>query len=111
MEEIGFGGAYLLSSRQEILFALGKSKSWQEKLGPQIIRMFAQNETFDIAPKVKTNILRIEDFLMVTHAISPEIKLILIGREASFRLNSESYSEIDQTCFQISSKIFPKIKK
>ncbi|MFX0051263.1 MAG: hypothetical protein ACFE8U_08235 [Candidatus Hermodarchaeota archaeon] len=110
MEEIGFSGAYVLSSNHEILFAIGKSKGWQEKIGPQIIRMLDQNEAFDTAPKEKTNIIRIEDFLMVTQTVTPEIKLILIGSESNFRLQSETYLDIEQICLDLANKLDSKLK-
>lgn len=110
MDEIGFAGAYVLSSDHKILFAVGKSKGWQEKLGPQIIHMLDQNEAFDTAPKEKTNITRIEDFLMITQMVTPEIKLILIGRESNFRLHSESYVDIEQICLELAQKLNSKLK-
>ncbi|MFX0186091.1 MAG: hypothetical protein ACFE95_23655, partial [Candidatus Hodarchaeota archaeon] len=110
MDEIGYAGAYVLSSDHKILFALGKSKGWQERLGPQIIYMLDQNEAFDTAPKEKTNIIRIEDFLMINQMVTPEIKLILIGREANFRLNSESYVDIEQICRNLAEKLNSKLK-
>ncbi|MFX0171293.1 MAG: hypothetical protein ACFE9L_05185 [Candidatus Hodarchaeota archaeon] len=110
MDEIGFSGAYILSSNHEILFAIGKSKGWQEKIGPQIIRMLDQKEAFDTAPKEKTNVIRIEDFLMITQMVTPEIKLILIGSESNFRLQSESYLDIEQICLEIANKLGSKLK-
>jgi hypothetical protein len=110
MDEIGFSGAYILSSNHEILFAIGKSKGWQEKIGPQIIRMLDQKEAFDTAPKEKTNIIRIEDFLMITQTVTPEIKLILIGSESNFRLHSESYLDIEQICLDLANKLEPMLK-
>ncbi len=109
MNTFGFAGAFLLSRIHKILLAIGKSKGWQEKVGPQIIRMLDQYEAFDIAPKAKTNILRIEDFLMITQIITKEIKLILIGNESTFKFNVESYSTIEQICLDISNELISKL--
>ncbi|UCG90491.1 MAG: hypothetical protein JSU57_01805 [Candidatus Heimdallarchaeota archaeon] len=107
MNLYGFAGAFLLSQHQTILLAKGKSERWQEKVGPQIIRMLDQYEAFDVTPKAKTNILRIEDFLMITQAITKEIKLILIGIEPTF--NVESYRTIEQICLDISNELISKL--
>jgi hypothetical protein len=72
--------------------------------------MLDQNEAFDTAPKEKTNIIRIEDFLMITQMVTPEIKLILIGRESNFRLHSESYVDIEQICLELAQKLNSKLK-
>ena len=109
MNTFGFAGAFLLSRSHKILLAIGKSKGWQEKVGPQIIRMLDQYEAFDIAPKAKTNVLRIEDFLMITQLITKEIKLILIGNESTFKFNVESYSTIEQICLDISNELILKL--
>jgi len=107
MNNYGFAGAFLLSRNHAILLAKGKSVHWQEKVGPQVIRMLDQYEAFDVTPKAKTNILRIEDFLMITQAITKSIKLILIGIEPTF--NVESYSTIEQKCLEISKELISKL--
>jgi hypothetical protein len=109
MSTHGFAGAFLLSRSHKILLAIGKSKGWQEKVGPQIIRMLDKNEAFDNAPKVKTNVLRIEDFLMITQMITKEIKLILIGIESTFKFNVESYSTIEKICLDITNELILKL--
>ncbi|MFW9903881.1 MAG: hypothetical protein ACFFFH_06075 [Candidatus Thorarchaeota archaeon] len=111
MNTFGFAGAFLLSSNHDILQAIGKSQTWEEKVGLQIIRMLDQSEAFDIAPKVKTNILRIEDFLMVTHSVNIGIKLIFIGIESAFKFNSETYGTIEKECLDISKKISSILSK
>ncbi|MFX1505398.1 MAG: hypothetical protein ACFFDC_04700 [Promethearchaeota archaeon] len=105
MNTFGFAGAFLLSSNHKILQKIGKNQSWEEKVGPQIIRMLDQSEAFDIAPKAKTNILRIEDFLMVTQSVNIGIKLIFIGIESAFTFNSKAYGIIEKECLDISAKI------
>ena len=105
MSDFGFAGAYLLTQNHKILLAIGKSQGWQDKVGPQIIRMLNQYEAFDLAPKAKTNILRIEDFLMITQVIKAGIKLLLIGIESTFKFNFKSYSTIEQICLEISNDI------
>lgn len=110
MNIFGFAGAFLLSSNHKVLLAIGKNQSWQEKVGPQIIRMLDQSEAFDIAPKAKTNILRIEDFLMITQTVEVEIKLIFIGIESTFKFNAEAYATIEKECLEISSEITSMLK-
>ncbi|UCE14130.1 MAG: hypothetical protein JSV04_02870 [Candidatus Heimdallarchaeota archaeon] len=109
MNTLGYAGAYVLSQNHEVLLAVGKSQSWQEKVGPQIIKMLDQYGAFDIQPTEKANILRIEDFLMIIQAIKTEMKLVLIGRESAFRLASESYSTIEQICLELSDEIVTKL--
>ncbi len=110
MESLGFAGAYLLSQRHEMILAVGRSQAWQEKVGPQIIRMLDQYGAFEISPTAKVNILRIEDFIMITQTITTEIKLILIGRESIFKLNSESYSTIEQICLEMANDLNSKLQ-
>ncbi len=110
MESLSFAGAYLLSQRHEVILAVGRSQAWQEKVGPQIIRMLDQYGAFEISPNAKTNILRIEDFIMITQTITTEIKLILIGRESIFKLNSESYSTIEQICLEMANDLNSKLQ-
>ncbi|MHA2166433.1 MAG: hypothetical protein ACXAAT_11270, partial [Candidatus Hodarchaeales archaeon] len=86
MDEVGFAGAYLIGRDQEIKVAIGKSEGWQTKVGPQIVRMLAHYNTFDLGPQFKVDIIRIEDFLMVTKRINEDYKLIMIGREAVITL-------------------------
>lgn len=105
MSSFGFAGAFLLSSNHEILQAVGKNQSWEEKVGPQIIRMLDQSEAFDTAPKAKTNILRIEDFLMITQSVDIGIKLIFIGIDSAFKFNAEAYGTIEKKCLEISTEI------
>lgn len=105
MNTLGYAGAYLLTQNHRVLLAVGKSQSWQEKVGPQIIRMLDQYGAFDIQPTEKANILRIEDFIMIIQAIKSEMKLVLIGRESVFKLASESYSTIEQACLELSDEI------
>ncbi|MFX1282054.1 MAG: hypothetical protein ACFFB5_00300 [Promethearchaeota archaeon] len=107
MNTYGFAGAFLLSRNHNIILAKGKSQSWQEKVGPQIIRMLDQYEAFDVTPQAKMNILRIEDFLMLTQTITKGMKLILIGIEPT--LNLESYSTIEQICLEISNELISKL--
>ena len=109
MESLGFAGAYLLSQSHEVILAVGRSQTWQEKVGPQIIRMLAQYGAFEISPSAKANILRIEDFIMITQSINAGIKLILIGRESVFKLNSESYSTIEQICVEMANDLNSKL--
>ncbi|UCG01738.1 MAG: hypothetical protein JSW11_19285 [Candidatus Heimdallarchaeota archaeon] len=110
MNDFGFAGAFLLSSTHKILLAIGKNQSWQEKVGPQIIRMLDQSEAFDLAPKAKTNILRIEDFLMITQSVDVGIKLIFIGIESAFKFNAEAYTTIEQDCLVISTEIMSMLR-
>ena len=110
MIAFGFAGAFLLSSNHKILQAVGKTQSWEEKVGPQLIRMLDQSEAFDTAPKAKTNILRIEDFLMITQSVDIGIKLIFIGIESAFKFNAEAYTTIEKECREISTKITSWLK-
>ncbi|MFX0084744.1 MAG: hypothetical protein ACFFAU_03645 [Candidatus Hodarchaeota archaeon] len=110
MGELNFSGAYLISPDYNVLVAVGKSQGWREKVGPQIIRMLAQDGAFNLAPKVKTSLSRIEDYLMATLSLNFRgIKIVLIGREGTFMLDNESFSAIEQICseltFDISSKL------
>ncbi|MHA2202705.1 MAG: hypothetical protein ACW991_03370 [Candidatus Hodarchaeales archaeon] len=110
MNLFGFAGAFLLSSNHTVRLAIGKNQSWQEKVGPQIIKMLDQYEAFDIPPKAKTNILRIEDFLMITQSVNKGIKLIFIGIESAFKFNAEAYATIEKKCLDISTEISSVLK-
>ncbi len=110
MNDFGFSGAFLISPSHNVLVAVGKSRGWQEKLGPQIIRMLAQSGTFNLAPKVKISISRIEDFLMITQSLnSAGIKIVLIGHEGTFLLNNDSFSVIEQISAELAQEISSKL--
>lgn len=110
MNDLGFSGAFLISPSHNVLVAVGKSRGWQEKLGPQIIRMLAQSGTFNLAPKVKTSISRIEDFLMIIQSLnSAGIKIVLIGHEGTFLLNNDSFSVIEQISAELAQEISSKL--
>jgi hypothetical protein len=110
MSELNFAGAYLISPDHIVLVAVGKSQGWEEKVGPQIIRMLAQNGAFNLAPKVKTSLSRIEDFLMVTQSLNIKgIKIVLIGREGTFLLDNESFSVIEKICSDLAIDISSKL--
>lgn len=112
MASIGFAGAFVISPDHEVLVATGKSRGWEEKLGPQIVRMLAKNGAFDLAPKVESSIVRIEDFLMITHSLKlHNLKIVLMGRESTFSLNNESFSSIEQTCTNLVDEIDYIVKK
>ena len=110
MEEIGFAGVYLIGMDQEIKIALGKSEGWETKVGPQIVRMLAHYNTFDLGPQFNVDIIRIEDFVMVTKRINNDYKLIMIGREVVITLNDISYPEIEEKCKEISENILEILK-
>lgn len=110
MEEVGFAGAYLIGRDQEIKVAVGKSEGWETKVGPQIVRMLAHYNTFDLGPQFKVDIIRIEDFIMVTKRINDDYKLIMIGREAVITVNNISYPEIEENCTEISENILESLK-
>ena len=110
MNDLGFSGAFLISPSRNVLVAVGKSRGWQEKLGPQIIRMLAQSGTFNLAPKVKISISRIEDFLMIIQSLnSAGIKIVLIGHEGTFLLNNDSFSVIEQISAELAQEISSKL--
>ncbi len=110
MEEVGFSGAYLIGKDQEIKVAVGKSEGWETKVGPQIVRMLAHYNTFDLGPQFKVDIIRIEDFLMVTKRINEDYKLIMIGREAVITLKDITYPEIEERCNNIAENILERLK-
>ena len=110
MNNLQFAGGYLLSPTNDILLAVGKSSSWQDKIGPQIIRMLDQSNAFEISSRVNTNVFRIEDFLMVTHMINEDLKLVLLGRDSTFTLFKESFKVIEQHCLEIAESIISKLK-
>ncbi|MHA2225584.1 MAG: hypothetical protein ACXAC8_10300 [Candidatus Hodarchaeales archaeon] len=105
MSQFGYAGAFLLSQSHEIILAVGKSQNWQEKLGPQIIRMLDQYRAFDITPTAKPDVLRIEDFLMISQGFNSGLVLVLIGKDSVFQFNLESYSTIEQICLDIAREI------
>ena len=112
MATISYAGAFVISPDHEVLIAAGKSRGWEEKLGPQIVGMLAKNGAFDLAPKVKTSITRIEDFLMITQCLnSQDLKIILLGRDSAFSLNNESFSIIEQTCSDLATELDQILKK
>jgi hypothetical protein len=110
MDECGFSGAYLIGHNQDILIAVGKSEGWETKVGPQIIRMLAQFHVFDLGPKYQADIIRIEDFVMITKRINAENKIILIGRESVFKYDAEAYPRIEESCFDITTDILEILK-
>ncbi len=110
MKEMGFAGAYLIGRDQEIKVAIGKSEGWETKVGPQIVRMLAHYNTFDLGPQFKVDITRIEDFLMVTKRINEEYKLIMIGREAVITLKDITYPEIEERCKEFTENILECLK-
>ncbi|MHA1971787.1 MAG: hypothetical protein ACTSW1_02270 [Candidatus Hodarchaeales archaeon] len=109
MKEYGFAGAYLLHEYNKILLAIGKTKNWEENVGPQIIRVLAREGAFEVYESSKLNLLRIEDFLMITHLIKDSMKLILIGRESNFQLNNEQFPIIEQKCTDLANTIASKL--
>jgi len=109
MKEYGFAGAYLLHESNNILFALGKTKNWEENVGPQIIRVLAKEGAFEVYKSSKLNLLLIEDFLMMTHLVNDSMKLILIGRESNFQLNNEQFPNIEQKCAELAEIIASKL--
>lgn len=110
MNDFGFSGAFLISPNHNVLVAVGKSRGWQEKLGPQIIRMLAQKGTFNLAPKVKISISQIEDFLMIIQSLNyAGIKIVLIGHEETFLLNNDSFSVIEQISAELAQEISSKL--
>jgi len=110
MEEIGFAGAYLIGRDHEIKIAIGKSEGWETKAGPQIVRMLAHYNTFDLGPQFNVDIIRIEDFIMVTKRINKDYKLIMIGREAVITVNDITYPEITENCKELSENILESLK-
>jgi hypothetical protein len=109
MEECGFAGAYLVDS-QNIQLAVGKSEGWETKVGPQLVRMLAQYNVFDSGPNYKTDIIRIEDFVMITKRISDDLSFIMIGREASFKYNEQPFPVIEQSCQEITHQVLEILK-
>jgi hypothetical protein len=110
MDEVGFAGAYLIGRDQEIKVAVGKSEGWETKVGPQIIRMLAHYDTFDLGPQFNVDLIRIEDFIMVTKRVNDDYKLILIGREAVITVNENTYPEIEEKCKIFSEYILESLK-
>ncbi len=109
MEECGFAGAYLVDA-QNIQLAVGKSEGWERKVGPQLVRMLAQYNVFDLGPNYRVDIIRIEDFVMVTKRINEDLSFIMIGREATFKYNAEVFIVIEQNCQEISNQILEILK-
>ncbi len=110
MNDCGFSGAYLIGHNQDILIASGKSEGWETNVGPQIIRMLAQFHVFDLGPKYQADIIRIEDFVMITKRINAENKIILIGRESVFKYDEESYPRVQESCLDITTEILEILK-
>ncbi|MHA1977390.1 MAG: hypothetical protein ACW98F_09825 [Candidatus Hodarchaeales archaeon] len=110
MEEFGFSGAYLIGHNQDILIAIGKSEGWEKNVGPQIIRMLAQFHVFDLGPQFRADIIRIEDFVMITKRINADNKIILVGRESVFKYEKEPYPRIEESCFDITTEILEILK-
>ena len=110
MKKMGFAGAYLIGRDQEIKVAIGKSEGWETKVVPHIVRMLAHYNTFDLGPQFKVDIIRIEDFLMVTKRINEDYKLIMIGREAVITLKDITYPEIEERCKEFAENILECLK-
>lgn len=110
MDDCGFSGAYLIGHNQDILIAAGKSEGWETKVGPQIIRMLAQFHVFDVGPQYQADIIRIEDFVMITKRINSENKIILIGRESVFKYDEEPYPRTEESCLDITTDILEILK-
>ena len=109
MEECGLAGAYLIEN-QNIQVATGKSESWETKVGPQLVRMLAQYNVFDFGPNYKTDIIRIEDFVMITKRINDDLSFIMIGREASFKYNEKPFPVIERNCQEITQQVLEILK-
>ncbi len=110
MEICGFSGAYLIGHSQNILLAVGKSEGWETSVGPQIIRMLAQFHVFDLGPQYQADIIRIEDFVMISRRINADNKIILIGRESVFKYDAEPYPRIQESCLEITTEILEILK-
>lgn len=101
MDSLGFSGAYILSrSNYKLLATAGKTPSWEEKLGPQIVRLLAANEVFEFPPELITSSVRIDDFLAYAVILPPDLVLVLIGQVARFKLSTMSYREAEQACLE-----------
>ncbi|MHA2347004.1 MAG: hypothetical protein ACXACP_09820 [Candidatus Hodarchaeales archaeon] len=109
MEECGFAGAYVVDA-QNIQLAVGKSEGWEKKVGPQIVRMLAQYNVFDLGLNYQADIIRIEDFVMATKRINEDLSFIMIGREANFKYNNEPFPVIEQNCQEITNQILEILK-
>jgi len=109
MTDYGFAGAYLLTDDNHVILAKGKNQSWEEKVGPQIIRVLAQEGSFEVSQGSKINIIRVEDFLMITQLVTNRIKLILLGRETNFKLNNESFATIERKCNELAKSLSSKL--
>jgi hypothetical protein len=110
MEECGFSGGYLVGRNRNIRIAVGKSEGWEAKVGPQIVRMLAQYDVFELGPKYEVDIIRIEDFVMFIKQVNEENTIIMIGRESVFKYDAETYPQIRQSCQEISEKLLEIIK-
>jgi len=110
MEEMKFAGLYLIGRDQEIKVAVGKSEGWEKSVGPQIVRMLAQHNAFDLGPQFNVDLIRIEDFIMVTKRINDEYNLIMIGREDVITVNEKTYPEIEERCQKFSENILESLK-
>ncbi|MFW9779414.1 MAG: hypothetical protein ACFFE8_11220 [Candidatus Heimdallarchaeota archaeon] len=101
MEGLGFSGAYILSrNNYKLLAAAGKTPSWEENVGPQIVRFLAANEVFEFPPEPKINIQRMEDFLNISIILPPDRILVLIGKLSRFKLGTMSYPEAEKVCME-----------
>ncbi|WP_455464272.1 hypothetical protein [Candidatus Hodarchaeum mangrovi] len=109
MTDYGFAGAYILTDNNKVILAKGKNQSWEEKVGPQIIRVLAQEGAFEVSQGSKINIVRVEDFLMITQLVTNRIKLILLGRETNFKLNKESFATIERKCSELVKSLSAKL--
>ncbi|WP_455142094.1 hypothetical protein [Candidatus Hodarchaeum mangrovi] len=109
MTDYGFAGAYILTDNNKVILAKGKNQSWEEKVGPQIIRVLAQEGAFEVSQGSKINIVRVEDFLMITQLVTNRIKLILLGRETNFKLNKESFATIERKCSELVKSLSSKL--
>ena len=109
MEECGLSGAYIVGKDNSIRLAAGKSEGWETKVGPQIIRMLAQYNVFDLGHP-NLDIIRVEDFVMFVKKINEENTLVMIGRETVIKFDNETYPVIQQTCFNVTEKLTELLK-
>ena len=108
MDECGFSGSYIVGKNNNIRIAVGKSEGWETKVGPQIVRMLAHYDVFDLGHEYDVGIIRIEDFVMFIKQVNEENTIIMIGRESVFKYDSETYPKIRQRCFDIAEKVLPE---
>jgi hypothetical protein len=110
MEDCGFSGAYLVGKDQNVKVAAGKSDGWENKVGPQIIRMLAQNNVFDLGPQYQIDLIRIEDFVMLTKRLNENYCVIMIGRESVFKFDKDAYPIIEANCQNIKENLLETLK-